>query len=67
MGCSPRQRREKFYDALVKAELTDYLRGNRAALHLIVSPDTLVYFGELEGVIDAAGGASSERDFCLPA
>ena len=42
------------YDALVKAELTEYLHDNREAFDLIVSADTLVYFGELEGVFVAA-------------
>jgi len=45
------------YDALVKAELTDYLRKNRGAFDLIVSADTLVYFGDLESVLAAAAGA----------
>ena len=42
------------YDALVTAELTGYLRSNREAFDLIVSADTLVYFGDLEGVLFAA-------------
>ena len=45
------------YDALTKAELTQYLRDNREAFDLIVSADTLVYFGGLEGVIAAVAGA----------
>jgi predicted TPR repeat methyltransferase len=45
------------YDALTKAELTEYLRDNREAFDLIVSADTLVYFGGLEGVIAAVAGA----------
>ena len=45
------------YDALTKAELTEYLRDNREAFDLIVSADTLVYFGRLEGVIAAVAGA----------
>jgi predicted TPR repeat methyltransferase len=45
------------YDALVKAELTTYLRDNREAFDLIVSADTLVYFGDLEDVLAAAAGA----------
>jgi predicted TPR repeat methyltransferase len=45
------------YHALVKAELTEYLRDNGEAFDLIVSADTLVYFGELEGVIAAIAGA----------
>ena len=45
------------YDALTKAELTEYLRDNREAFDLVVSADTLVYFGGLEGVIAAVAGA----------
>src|ERR1700704_1879973 len=45
------------YDALVKAELTEYLRDNSDAFDLIVSADTLVYFGALESVLAAAAGA----------
>jgi predicted TPR repeat methyltransferase len=52
------QAREKgVYDALVRSELTDYLRANRAAFDLIVSADTLVYFGVLEAAIGAAAKA----------
>lgn len=39
------------YDALVKVELTDYLRDNSEAFDLIVAADTLVYFGDLEDVL----------------
>jgi predicted TPR repeat methyltransferase len=45
------------YDELVNGELTDYLRGHREAFDVIVSADTLVYFGALEDVIAAAAGA----------
>jgi len=45
------------YHALVKAELTDYLRDNSEAFDLIVAADTLVYFGDLEGVLVAAARA----------
>ncbi len=52
------QAREKgVYDVLIKSELTEYLQNNRDAFHLIVSADTLVYFGALETAIDAAGRA----------
>jgi hypothetical protein len=43
------------YAALVKAELTEYLRDSRDAFDLIVSADTLVYFGDLESMFAAAG------------
>jgi predicted TPR repeat methyltransferase len=45
------------YDALFRVELTDYLRDNHEAFDLIVSADTLVYFGDIEEAIAAAAGA----------
>src|SRR6266478_5526681 len=45
------------YHALVKAELTDYLRDNSEAFDLIVAADTLVYFGDLKSVLAAAARA----------
>ncbi len=45
------------YHALTKAELTEYLRDHSEAFDLIVSADTLVYFGDLTGVIAALAGA----------
>jgi len=53
-----RQAAEKnIYHALIRAELTEYLRDQRESFDLIVSADTLVYFGDLAGAIDAAAGA----------
>jgi predicted TPR repeat methyltransferase len=45
------------YDELVKGELTAYLRDSPGAFDVIVSADTLVYFGPLEGVVAAAADA----------
>jgi predicted TPR repeat methyltransferase len=45
------------YDELVKGELTAYLGESAAAFDVIVSADTLVYFGPLEAVVAAAGSA----------
>jgi predicted TPR repeat methyltransferase len=45
------------YDELVIGELTEYLLEHRDAFDLIVSADTLVYFGELETVLSAAAAA----------
>jgi predicted TPR repeat methyltransferase len=45
------------YHALTKAELTEYLRDHSETFDLIVSADTLVYFGDLTGVIAALAGA----------
>ena len=53
------------YDALVRAELTEYLRDNREAFDLIVSADTLVYFGDLEGVLVAATEALRPNGFLV--
>src|SRR3954468_9950381 len=52
------QAKEKgVYDALYKVELTSYLRDNLNAFDLILSADTLCYFGALEGVVGAAAGS----------
>ena len=48
---------KKVYDELTKAELTEYLRDHGQSFDLIVSADTLVYFGDLTGVIAALAGA----------
>ncbi|GAA4349802.1 tetratricopeptide repeat protein [Variovorax defluvii] len=46
------------YDALAKAELTDFLRDTGPDRYdLIVSADTLCYFGALQDVLDAAARA----------
>ena len=41
----------------MKGELTEYVRDSREAFDLIVSADTLVYFGGLDDVLAAAAGA----------
>ncbi|MGH9370488.1 MAG: tetratricopeptide repeat protein [Vicinamibacterales bacterium] len=48
---------KQVYDELVKEELTGYLRNHAAAFDLIVSADTLVYFGSLEEAASAASAA----------
>ena len=45
------------YDELVKSELTEYLRRSPASFDVIVSADTLVYFGPLDAVAQAASDA----------
>jgi predicted TPR repeat methyltransferase len=45
------------YDELVKGELTAYLAGCTETLDVIVSADTLVYFGPLEAVVGGAENA----------
>jgi predicted TPR repeat methyltransferase len=42
------------YDELVAGELTAFLRQRPRAFDVMVSADTLVYFGALEGVFEAA-------------
>jgi len=53
------------YDVLVKAELTAYLNSQSCAFDVILSADTLVYFGSLEDVLKAAHGALRERGLLL--
>jgi predicted TPR repeat methyltransferase len=45
------------YDELYKFELTAYLRDNPGAFDVIVSADTLVYFGPLQDVVAASAAA----------
>ena len=45
------------YEELIEAELVDYLEKRNAAFDLIVSADTLVYFGELQPFLRAAKNA----------
>jgi predicted TPR repeat methyltransferase len=45
------------YDGLEEAELTAYLQAHPDACDVIMSADTLVYFGELAGVLGAAHAA----------
>lgn len=47
----------KAYDHLIIAELTAYLNGRPEAYDVIVSADTLCYFGALEPVFQAAARA----------
>ena len=56
-GMLAHARDKNVYDALMKAELTEYLHDNSEAFDLIISADTLVYFGDLRGVIAAVAEA----------
>jgi predicted TPR repeat methyltransferase len=56
-----RAQRLGVYDELVECELTDYLRRCPAAYDLIVSADSLQYFGDLRPVAAAAAGALRDR------
>jgi predicted TPR repeat methyltransferase len=48
------------YDELCHAELTAYLRAHPLEFDLIVSADTLVYFGDLEAILRASAEALRE-------
>lgn len=52
-----RARARNVYDDLAKGELTRYLQESRKSFDVIVSADTLVYFGSLEAVAVAAANA----------
>jgi len=56
-GMLAQAREKQAYDELLHTELTGYLRDHRHAFDLIVSADTLVYFGALDEVVAAAAGA----------
>jgi predicted TPR repeat methyltransferase len=56
-GMLAHARDKNVYHALINAELADYAGANRDAFDLIVSADTLVYFGDLTRVITAFAGA----------
>lgn len=56
-GMLAQARQRGGYDELVKAELTGYLERRPAMFDVVVSADTLVYFGDLEPVFAAARAA----------
>lgn len=56
-GMLAQAREKQLYDELLQIELTEYLRTRMNAFDVIVSADTLVYFGSLEGVLAAAAAA----------
>ena len=56
-GMLEQARPRNVYDDLVKSELTAYLAGCDTAFDVIVSTDTLVYFGPLDTVVAAAASA----------
>ena len=56
-GMLSQAREKNVYDELLQEELTAYLGGQKDAFDVIVSADTLVYFGGLEEVVAAAAGA----------
>lgn len=56
-GMLAHAKEKQVYDELQQAELTEYLRAHPRAFDIIVSADTLVYFGALDDVVAAAAGA----------
>lgn len=56
-GMIGKARQRGGYDALVVGELTAYLRERHASCDVVASADTLVYFGDLREVLQAAYGA----------
>jgi predicted TPR repeat methyltransferase len=56
-GMLARARARNVYDELARRELTAYLHDCTGAFDVIVSADTLVYFGPLEEVLSAAEDA----------
>ena len=56
-GMLSHAKEKECYDELVQAELTGYLRANPNQFDLIVSADTLVYFGDLKTVFAAVSNA----------
>lgn len=56
-GMLTHARDKKVYDELYQVELTAYLRDSRDAFDIVVTADTLVYFGELDEVVEAAARA----------
>ncbi|HSC73361.1 MAG TPA: tetratricopeptide repeat protein [Gaiellaceae bacterium] len=56
-GMLAEARRRNAYDELVKSELGAYLADSSEAFDVVVSADTLVYFGALGSVVDAAASA----------
>jgi predicted TPR repeat methyltransferase len=56
-GMLARARTRDVYDELIQCELTAYLRESPGSFDVIVSADTLVYFGPLDAVAAAAANA----------
>lgn len=56
-GMLARARARKAYDELIESELAAWLAGRSQEFDLIVSADTLCYFGALEQAIASAAGA----------
>jgi predicted TPR repeat methyltransferase len=64
-GMLEQSRARDVYDDLARCELTAYLRNHTGAFDVIVSADTLVYFGPLDEVVSAAGTALRKRGLLI--
>jgi predicted TPR repeat methyltransferase len=53
------------YDALEEAELTDFISSRKDAYDVIVSADTLCYFGNLQAVMAAVAAALRPGGFFI--
>jgi predicted TPR repeat methyltransferase len=56
-GMLAQAKRRESYDELHEAELASWLTARSSEFDLIVSADTLCYFGALEGAVNGAAGA----------
>jgi predicted TPR repeat methyltransferase len=56
-GMITKARERGVYDDLHEAELVAFMRAHASEYHLIISADTLVYFGAIEEALAAAAGA----------
>ena len=56
-GMLDKARQRGVYDELVAAELVAFLQARPASCELVVSTDTLIYFGALQGPVAAAAAA----------
>ncbi len=64
-GMLARAQEKNVYSTLVEAELTAYLRDHENAYDVIVSADTLVYFGDLDPVVGAAAATLRSNGLLL--
>lgn len=65
VGMLRKARQRGHYDALHKAELVYYLRTQPAAFDVVVSADTLCYFGDLHEALAAAARALRDGGWLL--
>jgi predicted TPR repeat methyltransferase len=64
-GMLAHAREKQVYDDLLPGELTAFLREHPDSFDVIVSADTLVYFGALDDVIGAAAGALRQNGLLI--